>query len=103
MTFKLYTYRPKQHATHIKADITVTNGSYKLDVEVVEEDCVSIFDPVVGVEVCKHSFIMLQAGGLGGGNNVDGVDNTLTFGLESSKLGFLCPSVQLLYQLVQTL
>lgn len=32
----------------------------------------------MGVAVCKHSFIMLHEGGLGGGSNVDGLDNTLT-------------------------
>ena len=40
----------------------------------------------VGVEVCKHSFTMLQVEGFGGGNNVDGLDDTLTFALNPPTL-----------------
>lgn len=47
-------------------------------------------DTPVGVavvpDICKHSFVTLQAGGLGGGNRVDGLDKTLTFDLNPPDL-----------------
>ena len=40
----------------------------------------------VGFEVCKYSFTMLQVGGFGGGNNVDGLDDSFTLALNAPTL-----------------
>ena len=47
-------------------------------------------DALVGVtvepDICKHSLVTVQAGGLGGGNSVDGLDKTLTLDLNPPDL-----------------
>lgn len=69
---------------HIKSSLynTMCHRNWSVSGHRSRGDCGSTTsDTAVGVEVCKHSFIMLHEGGLGGGNNVDELDNTLTLDL----------------------
>ena len=59
-------------------------------VEVSTPSPTTALDALVGVavvpDICKHSFVTLQVGGLGGGNRVDGLERTRTFDLNPPDL-----------------